>query len=106
MTIRTKGARMAPHLRKEQIFSVAIDIAIERGYNRLTRRAIANKIQCAPALVTHYCGGIDDIKNTVLDLAVQREIIPILAQNLAVSGKETATLSPKLKKKVVQYLTN
>ena len=106
MTNRIKGARMNPLARKEQILQTALDISIEKGYRNVTRIEIARRMQCAKGLITHYYKGIENLRKIVLQSAIQREIIPILAQNLAVWGEETAQLTPELKQKVLKYLTN
>jgi len=106
MTNRNKGARMEPHARKEQILNTAINLSIENGYRQLTRRAVANRVQCASALINHYFDGIENLRNIVLSTAIEKEILPILAENYAAWGEETAGLPKQLKEKVIRYLTN
>lgn len=106
MTVRLKGARMNPAARKEQILNTAINLSIEKGYRRLTRQAIANRMQCACALINHYFHDIENLRNTVLLTAIQKEIVPILAENYAAWGEETSDLPALLKEKVIRYLTN
>jgi len=106
MNTRAKGARMNPYARKEQILNTAIDLSIENGYQQLTRRAIANRMQCASALINHYYQGIESLRRLVLSTAIEKEILPIIAQNFAVRGNETSELPQHLKDKVIQYLTN
>jgi len=97
---------MDPHARKEQILNIAIDLSIEKGHRNLTRRAIANKMQCASALINHYFDSIENLKHIVLQAAVEKEIVPILAENFVSWGKEHPELPTDLKDKVIQYLTN
>lgn len=106
MTSRMKGARMNPLARKEQILETAINLAIEKGYRQLTRRAVANRMQCASALINHYFKDIENLRNIVLLTAIEKEILPILAENYAAWGAETAGLPQQLKEKVIRYLTN
>lgn len=106
MTTRKKGERMDPLARKEQILNIAINVSIEKGYRYLTRREVAKRMQCASGLINHYFNGIEDLRNIVLSTAIEREIIPIVAENFAAWGQETAGLSPELKQKVIRYLTN
>lgn len=106
MITRIKGARMHPLARKEQILNTAIDVAIEYGLRQLTRRAIANKMQCASALINHYFDNIENLRQIVLRTAIEKEIIPILAENYIGWGKETSELPPQLKQKVIKYLIN
>lgn len=106
MTSRMKGARMNPLARKEQILNTAINLAIEKGYRQLTRRAVANRMQCASALINHYFKDIENLRSIVLLTAIEKEILPILAENYAAWGVETAELPQQLKEKVIRYLTN
>jgi AcrR family transcriptional regulator len=106
MTTRIKGARMNPLARKEQILDTAINLSIEKGYRQLTRRAVANRMQCASALINHYFKDIENLRHIVLLTAIEKEILPILAENYAAWGVETAELPQQLKEKVIRYLTN
>lgn len=106
MTIRTKGSRMDPFNRKEQILQTAIQISLEKGYRQLTRRAVANRMHCASSLINHYYEDIDNLRAIVLQTAIEKEIIPIVAENFAIKGTETIELPQPLKQKVVHYLTN
>ncbi len=106
MTTRIKGARMNPLARKEQILETAINLSIEKGYRQLTRRAVANRMQCASALINHYFKDIENLRHIVLITAIEKEILPILAENYAAWGVETAELPQQLKEKVIRYLTN
>lgn len=106
MTTRVKGARMNPSARKEQILNTAITLSIEKGYQQLTRRSVANRMQCASALINHYFQSIENLRQAVLLTAIEKEIIPILAENYVKWGRETAELPQQLKEKVIRYLTN
>lgn len=106
MTNHVKGARMNPDARKALILNTAINLSIEKGYKNLTRRSVANRIQCASALINHYFEGIENLRTIVLKTALDKEIIPILAENYASWGEETAQLPQDVKQKVIRYLTN
>jgi AcrR family transcriptional regulator len=97
---------MNPIARKQQILTTAINLSIEKGYRQLTRRAVANRMQCASALINHYFEDIENLRRIVLSTAIEKEIIPILAENFAAWGVETAELPQELREKVVRYLTN
>jgi|SRR5690606_5627829 len=98
--------RLDPEIRKQQILDAAINISIQKGYRQLTRQAVANKLCCAGALINHYYGDIDSLRDIVLKTAIEKEIMPILAENYGTRGKETSNLSPALKEKVINYLMN
>lgn len=97
---RIKGARMEPIARKEQILATAIKISIETGYQQLTRNAVAHSMQCTAPLISHYYS-IEDLRRDVLSTAIEKEIMPILAQSIVTRGHE---IPAELKQKVIQYL--
>lgn len=98
--------RLDPDIRKQQILDAAIDLSIQKGYRQLTRQSIANKIRCAAPLINHYYGNIENLRDIVLQIAIEREIMPILAESYGSRGKETSHLPTPLKEKVINYLMN
>lgn len=106
MNNKARRARLDPEIRKQQILDAAINLSIQKGYRQLTRQSIANKICCAGALINHYYGNIDNLRDIVLQIAIEKEIMPILAENYGTRGKETSHLPTQLKEKVINYLMN
>jgi len=92
--------RIEPGLRKSQLINAAMDVARENHYKMLTRRMIADELDVAPSLVTHYLGPISDIKDLVVNKAIQREDLKILAQAIADEHYLTLKVSKELREKV------
>lgn len=106
MTKILKGARMNPLARKQKILDAAIHLAIEIGYRNITRKDVATRSDSAQGLVSRYFKTIANLRHEVLKEAVNREIMPILVENLSARDFDRIPVSPELKQKVILYLTN
>lgn len=93
-------------VRKEEILNAAIMLAAKIGYNRITREHVASCAGTSCALVTHYFGNMQQLKQDVLKAAIRREIYLIIAQGLSLGEPLTKTISKELKDKVLAFLTN
>jgi AcrR family transcriptional regulator len=66
----------------ESIIAAATAQARKYGVDRITRDLVAERAKCSPALVSHYCGTMDDLKKTVVQVAIDVRDLPILANIL------------------------
>lgn len=97
--------RAAPELRRKHVLDVALELAKTKGYNVLTRDDIATGANISPALISHYFGTIENLRNDIIKLAVKCEVLEIIAQGL-VRGDPIAVRAPKeLKYRAVSYLS-
>lgn len=85
-------SRVSPSLRKEQLLLVAVDLAKREGYTNVTRAAISEAAGVSEALVSHYFGGMNDMKEAIMQEAVQNGVIEIIAQGLG-AGDPLARLA-------------
>ena len=69
----------------------------------ITRDELADYTHVSRGLLHHYFGGFENLKDKILNIAIQQEILPILAEHIA-DRKELFTID--LKQKVFKYLTN
>lgn len=102
----TTYIRMKPAIRKQQILDAAVELAVEKGYRNITRKDVAIASKSASGLIGRYFKTVAGLKRAIVETAIEREIMPILAENLSIKGEETKSLSPELKEKVILYLTN
>ncbi len=101
MTIRT---RWHPSTRRAALLETTIHLSESMGYLCVSRDAIAVRAGVSAALVSHYLGPIESIRRAVMVAAVDREILPIIAQGLTV-GDEIAVRAPDyLKRKAARSL--
>lgn len=68
--------------RAEQIMECAVLVSQEIGYANMTRAAVAERARCSTALVNHYWGEFRLLQDKVMKVAVERELLPIIAQGL------------------------
>ena len=102
----TTYIRMKPAVRKQQILDAAIQLALQKGYRNISRQEVAIASKSASGLIGRYFKTVAGLKRSIVEAAIEREILPILAENLSIKGEETRSLSPELKEKVILYLTN
>ncbi|MDQ0893602.1 TetR/AcrR family transcriptional regulator [Agromyces ramosus] len=71
---RKKAARKSPAQRAVEIADAASSLALEQGLTAVTLRAIAARIDVAPALVAHYEPNMDSLVATTFARIVASEI--------------------------------
>lgn len=99
-------SRANPALRKDQILTVAIEMAKEQGYHKITRDAVAECAGVSMGLVTRYFGTMKQLKTAVMRTAVKQGIPEIVAQGLA-NGDDHAKKAPaELKAEAATLLAN
>jgi AcrR family transcriptional regulator len=103
---RKKPKRKDPILRREEILITAIMLACRIGYKSITREQVAKVAGTSCALVTRYFTTMEHLKKMVVKTSVDREFFPVIAQAINVSELSVNSLKPKLKAKVMSFLTN
>lgn len=68
--------------RDERILDAALKLAEADGYQWITREAVAALAGVSPGTIHNVFGTMPDLKRAVLKAAVERRIIPIVAQGL------------------------
>lgn len=76
-------SRANPELRKDQILSVAVDLARKVGCHKLTRDEIAHRAGVSMGLVSRYFGTMKQLRRSVMRSAITQEIPEIVAKGLA-----------------------
>jgi AcrR family transcriptional regulator len=96
---------MIPTERKKLLLYTAIDLSVRFGYKYLTRTKVAKKAGVTDALINHYFGTMKNLKKAVLREAIDKEIIPVVAQGLALRDPLALKISKTLKDKTLKYIT-
>jgi AcrR family transcriptional regulator len=60
-SIAAPGGRKRPAERREEILSAAAAIALTDGLERITLRAVADRLEVRPGLITHYFPAAEDL---------------------------------------------
>lgn len=100
------GLRLSPSARKESILQSAINISVFEGYLNITRDMVADAANVTNGLVSHYWGCMPDLREQIIKHAVEREILPIIAQGISHQSEHTRNINPELKSRVIKYLSN
>lgn len=106
MNKKKRAIRSAPDARKEKILLAAIEVSKNTGYKGITREKVAEEAGVSSALVATYFNRMVFLKSAVMEHAVKREIIEIVAQGVAHNDPFTLRLAPALKNKVMEHLFN
>ncbi len=98
-------SRLKPDDRKLQILRAALIVASrEGGLSTLSRQAVAAEAKCAESLVSRYFGTMVQFKRTIMGAAIHNQILPVIAQGLAMGDKRAQAADPELKSKALATL--
>lgn len=86
---------------KTDIITAAVQLALSVGYQRITRDAVARSAGVAVGTINSNFGTIEGLRREVLKYAVKGEILPIIAQGLAVGAHETKDTPDDLKQRAL-----
>ena len=93
--------RMKPKDRKEHILHAALSVARKKGFQRMTREAIAGKAGVTPALITKYYATMTQMRRAVMRAAVRQEILSVIAYGLVIGDKHALKASGELKQRAM-----
>ena len=96
--------RHAPKDRKALILRAGLIAARRVSYAEVTRKQVAELAGVAPPLVTHYFGGLDNLRREIMAQAIREGDEKIVAQGLARSDKQARKAPEKLKTEAAKAL--
>ncbi len=97
-------SRADPALRKKQILGVAVNMAQEIGYLKITRDAIAENAGVSVGLVTRYFGTMIKLRRAIIRAAIAQGIPEIIAQGLANSDAHAKKAPNELKNEAIKLI--
>lgn len=100
MTQAEKYARMREDSR-EAILRAALALAVEVGLSKFKQREVAERAGRAKGSVTWAFGSMAALRSAVVIRAVEDEVLPVVAQALALGFPEAAGASPSLKRRAI-----
>ncbi len=108
----SKKEYLKKDVRRDQILSAAMDIALTDGYDKLTRDGVANRANVAAGQVNRIFNTMPQLKRAVMRSTVsQLELNPsndrllmILAKGLSMGETPALKASQELKKAALQLL--
>ncbi len=94
------------NIRRELIIVAALKLAKAGNYATLTRTQVATAAQVATGSISNYMGVDGNMPKVIMAEAVEREIIEIVAQGLAVGDQIAKGASREVKQKAAQLIAN
>lgn len=85
--------------RNRAVLEAAIALAQERGFANITRDLVAERANVAAGSVNNAYGNMDALRDAVMAVAVERELVDIVGQGLA-AGHPAARAAPEDLKRV------
>lgn len=102
----TKTKRLGPEVRREELLTIALDMAATLGIEQIRRDDIAKKAGVANGLVTHYFTTMTQLKRAVVRAAVERRSLPVIAQALALKHPEALKAPLELRDEALASLAS
>lgn len=96
--------RLNPKIRKDELLNAALKVARDKGFENMTRDAIADEAGVSFGLVRHYLGTMNRLKQTVMRAAVREEILEIIAYGLYSKDKQALKAPDELKARAFEYM--
>lgn len=100
---RKRKRRTDPDICKEQLLAVAIELAKRVGYRNVTRPLLAHKSKVSVSLISTRFGSVPELYDDIMRAAVDREILPIIAQGIVAKDSIALNASDALKKRAMQH---
>lgn len=72
--------RLKPDQRRSQLLTAGLMLASRHGYHTLTRLQVATAAGVEGPLINHYFGSMKQYTGELLQLAVDMECLPVVAQ--------------------------
>ena len=104
---KQQGKALTPDERKQQrqaILDVAVELARETGYNKITREQIADAAGVSPALVSNYLDTMPSLRRDVMRRAVTREVLAVIGQGIAARDPHALRAPEELKQRAVNMM--
>ena len=105
-TMLVSKSRVSPALRREQILLVAIEMAREGGYGKITRDAIAEQAGVSMGLVTRYFETMPQLRRDLMRAAVRGEVLEVIAQGLTDGNPYAKKASAEVKARAATLIAN
>ena len=91
--------------RTSALLDVAVQQAQRHGWRALTRDQVAEAAGVSTGLVSARLGTMDALRRSVMRAAVQRRIVPIVAEGLLARDKHAGRADEELRLAVANWLS-
>jgi AcrR family transcriptional regulator len=100
-----RAKRIDPATRQIMILEAALTLSIKIGYENITRDAVAKRVKISSGLIAFYFPRMQDLRKAIINIAINQQILPILAQGLISGNSQVKKIHPQLKNRVLEYLS-
>ena len=90
--------------RKAELLEAALKVARSKGFENMTRDAIAEEAGVSFGLVGRYLGTMNRLRQTVMRAAIRKEILEIIAYGLYAKDKQALKAPDELKARAFEYM--
>jgi AcrR family transcriptional regulator len=95
--------RLNPKDRRLLLTEAMLDEAEQRGFQNITRQAIADRAGCSPNLVSNYFKTMPQLRRSLMRAAVTRERLAIIAQGIVARDENALAASEELRARALQH---
>lgn len=90
--------------RRAQLLEAGLQVAEEMGWYKVTRRAVAERTATAESLINRYFGSKDGFRDALMEEAVKRQMVSIVAEGLLYMHPTALAASRQLRKEAQTHL--
>ena len=69
--------------RRDEVLTVALQLATDVGYKQVTRKLISNRIGITEQAIQHHIGTMEKLRRDIMRAAIRTECLPVIAQGMA-----------------------
>ena len=98
--------RLDIYKRKRLILQAAVQLADDEGWWYLRRETVAKEAECSTGLVSFYYAPFQDLKDSVMRIAVKHNNLPVIVEGLIRHNKIAMTAPLELRKRALEWMTS
>lgn len=95
---------LKPDVRANELLDAALELAARTGWRGLTHTAVAQAAGVSPALVVLRLGTKTELLRDVMRRAVNRGVVAVVAEGLAVGDKHAKRAGEALREAAAQHV--
>jgi len=95
---------MKPAERKADILDAAVKAAQRVGFMQVRQKDIADEAKCGFGTVSLYYNTMQQMRRAIMRAAIERKVLPIIAQGLAIRDTQAMKAPDALKKAALNSL--
>lgn len=93
-----------PQARMQEILDAGLALAKEKGFNKVTRTDVAARAGMGVGTINFHFGNMDQLQRKIMREAVNRGVLRVLAQGLAVKHPEALKAPDSLRERAADLI--